>query len=159
MFISETVHSLELLSILVCPVFPLHLPNSFLLLLSPPPTPSSHREAPIVAPHVDSPFLWTVAKSGIWSEFEWCRYEPFRDTLSWKGHYRASRVQPLCFIDKEAVLQRVRASRQRSLRVSSQARVRILASWLLVCLSDYVSTQISCCCQCLVVLASPSSWL
>lgn len=96
MSISETAFTWTAFH-LSMPCFPLHLPNSSLLLLSPPPTPSSHREAPIVAPHVDSPFLWTVAKSGIWSEFEWCRYEPFRDTLSWKGHYRASSPTPLFY--------------------------------------------------------------
>lgn len=65
--------------------------------------PSSRRAAPIIALQLDSPFLWTVAKSGIWSEFEWCGDETFRDTLSWKAHYRAASSTPF-FIEKEIVL-------------------------------------------------------
>lgn len=111
--------------------FPLHLPDSFLFLMSLPPTPDCHRDLQILLYVLIVPFselLLSLAFDESLIDVD----VNFPET-HWAGRgITEPLVQPPCFIDKETVLQRVTASHQRSFRESRQGRTRVLASWLLV---------------------------
>ena len=108
--------------------FSLHLPDSFLFFMSPPPTPALTGNLQLLPCVLIVPFselLPSLAFDQSLNDIGMNLSETHWAERGMTEH----RVQPPQFIDKETVLQRVRASRQRSLR-EWMARLG-LGSWLL----------------------------
>lgn len=163
MSVSKTfrAHSLELLSILVCPFSPstYQIPSYSSGVHLPPPTLTEKLPLlPCMLIVLFSELLPSLAFDQSLNDIDMNPSETHWARRGITEHL----VQPLCFIDKETVLQRVRASRQRSLRVSSQVRTRILASWLLLYIFYHFATQLpvfhSSCQSLLLVVKSCFKW-